>query len=40
MAYTMEIWPIFRLLKNVAETAQADVVDPAESIALIFRSIR
>ena len=40
MAYTMEIWPIFRLLENVAETAQADVVYPAESIALIFRSIR
>ena len=40
MGYTMQIWPIFRLLENVAETTQADVVDPAELIALIFRAIR
>ena len=36
----MEIWPIFRLSENVAKTTQVDVVNPAESIAPIFRSIR
>ena len=40
MGYTMEIRPIFRLSENVAKSTQADVVDHAESIALIFRSIR
>ena len=33
-------WPIFRLSENVPKISQAVVVDPAEAIAPIFRSIR
>ena len=39
MGYTMEIRPIFRLSENVAKITQEGVVEPAESIAPIFRSI-